>query len=381
MSSRAKRSKTSPIWSFFTSVNDTEKIAQCDICSKKLCYSSSVTNLKKHIERKHPIINLQISKASPHSSTEITTDDPAATFTHIAAPSSTPVSAQGESAVSSSHTATPSSVSIPPPPRQSSISSFVARKISETQKKKLNTILLKLFFLDFQPFSIVEDRGFVELIRALNPSYQLPTRKAITTTLLPAAYEQCKNVVLEKHLVELEEPVKATIALINKDLPVLTEREWDICRDLCKILKPFEEVTRKLSGENYATGSQVIVLTRGLAAVCKKLQNEKPSSTVESILQYLLKGISERFQSIEYSRTLAMCTFLDPRFKMIGFSDQIAADSIKKHIIELVTKKLNQERHSRPEVTQQTFYAVDESGFSVWEDFDKEVATVQLQGK
>ncbi|KAJ4438424.1 hypothetical protein ANN_14369 [Periplaneta americana] len=476
MSSLAKRSKTSPILSFFTSVNDTEKIAQCDICSKKLCYSSSVTNLKKkHIERKHPIINLQISKASPHSSTEITTDDPdepAATCTHIAAPSSTPVSAQGESAASSSHTATP--------PRQSSISSFVARKISETQKKKLNTILLKLFFLDFQPFSIVEDRGFVELIRALNPSYQLPTRKAITTTLLPAAYEQCKNVVLEKvssarnvclttdcwtsksiesyialtahyineklqldsvlldcsqingphtssnlaatikkitdrfnlsdkvsivvtdnaanmknavinelkwkyfgsssateklftyqrnsgvgvpkkllkdvvtrwnstfymlqRLEELEEPVKATIALINKDLPVLTEREWDICRDLCKILKPFEEVTRKLSGENYATGSQVIVLTRGLAAVCKKLQNEKSSSTVETVLQSLLKGISERFQSIEYSRTLAMCTFLDPRFRMIGFSDQIAPDSIKKHIIELVTKIWSKEK-------------------------------------
>ncbi|KAJ4425366.1 hypothetical protein ANN_27981 [Periplaneta americana] len=168
-----------------------------------------------------------------------------------------------------------------------------------------------------------------------------------------------------QRLVELEEPLKATIALINKDLPVLTEKEWDICRDLCKILKLFEEVTRKQSGENYATGSQVIVLTRGLAAVCKKLQNEKSNSTVETVLQSLLKGISERFQSIEYSRTLAMCTFLDPRFKMIGFSDQIAGDPIKKHVIELVTTKLNQERHSRPEVTQQTFYAVDGSGFSV----------------
>lgn len=57
---------------------------------------------------------------------------------------------------------------------------------------------MNLFILDFQPFSIVNDSGFVEFVHALNPSYQLPNRKAITKAYLPATYEQCLNNVKEK---------------------------------------------------------------------------------------------------------------------------------------------------------------------------------------
>lgn len=40
-----------------------------------------------------------------------------------------------------------------------------------------------------------------------------------------------------------KEAIIATLALVNPSLPTLTLEEWDIIKDVCEILKPFEEVT------------------------------------------------------------------------------------------------------------------------------------------
>jgi hypothetical protein len=79
------------------------------------------------------------------------------------------------------------------------ISSFyVPKKVSEGQAKKIDNQLLKLFITDYQSFSIVEDKEFVEFVKALNPSYQLPGRKAISKNMIPALHERCLNTVQEK---------------------------------------------------------------------------------------------------------------------------------------------------------------------------------------
>lgn len=40
-----------------------------------------------------------------------------------------------------------------------------------------------------------------------------------------------------------KEAIIATLALVNPSLPTLTLEEWDIIKDVCEMLKPFEEVT------------------------------------------------------------------------------------------------------------------------------------------
>lgn len=50
---------------------------------------------------------------------------------------------------------------------------------------------MKIFTLDFQPFSVVEDKGFKDFVRALNPSYDLPSRKHISNTLITVKFEAC----------------------------------------------------------------------------------------------------------------------------------------------------------------------------------------------
>ncbi|KAL5243543.1 hypothetical protein ACI65C_010953 [Semiaphis heraclei] len=51
------RKLKSDTWRYFTYVD--EHYAKCDICKTKISHKTTMSNLKKHIERKHPLINLQ----------------------------------------------------------------------------------------------------------------------------------------------------------------------------------------------------------------------------------------------------------------------------------------------------------------------------------
>lgn len=57
----------------------------------------------------------------------------------------------------------------------------------------MDEALVAMIIEDTQPFSIVEDQGFRKFVKALNPNYNLPTRKVCmqknsnskTTLLIP----------------------------------------------------------------------------------------------------------------------------------------------------------------------------------------------------
>lgn len=50
---------------------------------------------------------------------------------------------------------------------------------------------MKIFYKDFQPFSVVEDKGFSEFVKALNSSYKLPNRHSISKTHIPSLHQKC----------------------------------------------------------------------------------------------------------------------------------------------------------------------------------------------
>lgn len=45
---------------------------------------------------------------------------------------------------------------------------------------------------DFEPYSIVEDRGFRNFVEVLNPNYVLPSRQYIRCDLIPTLYAKAK---------------------------------------------------------------------------------------------------------------------------------------------------------------------------------------------
>uniref|UniRef100_A0A1B6ESL4 BED-type domain-containing protein n=1 Tax=Cuerna arida TaxID=1464854 RepID=A0A1B6ESL4_9HEMI len=64
---RKERQKYSAVWSKFTILDNERSIASCNVCGHKLSFKTSVSNLRKHIERKHKY-NSRTFTYSPYGS-------------------------------------------------------------------------------------------------------------------------------------------------------------------------------------------------------------------------------------------------------------------------------------------------------------------------
>lgn len=189
-----KRTKYSCVWNFFD-VKDSCS-AVCSICKCKLSYKSSVSNLKKHLQRKHPTIQTGESKrfggpsAQPtvSSVSGVSSSNSADEVSLDRSDQSIPTTSSSKS-VDSNDLDNPKFGSLKKVV-QEKISSFVPKKMSVFAKKKVDQELIGLFVRDFQPFSIVEDKGFRKFVNSLNPSYELPSRTTISSAMIPAAYER-----------------------------------------------------------------------------------------------------------------------------------------------------------------------------------------------
>ncbi|XP_073671376.1 E3 SUMO-protein ligase ZBED1-like [Paramisgurnus dabryanus] len=65
------------------------------------------------------------------------------------------------------------------------------------RKKMVDEALVNMVIKDSQPFSVVDDVGFRELVHVLDPSYVLPTRKALKS-MVDSRYEEAKEKAKEK---------------------------------------------------------------------------------------------------------------------------------------------------------------------------------------
>ncbi|XP_023224555.1 zinc finger BED domain-containing protein 4-like [Centruroides sculpturatus] len=506
-----KRSKISSVWSHFTILNNELKLAECDICAKKLSYHSTITNLKKHLSRKHPAINLEALHKN---------EDGVVVSTSTSSNNHVETSRLHEFNKFSNR-------------RKQRFSSSLIPQRNFIDKKLLN-----LFIIDLQPFSIVEGRGFAQFIKALDPNYELPKKKVITQTIIPTLYKQCLHKVTEKlsmakavcltfdswtsennepylsltahyitdefqfqsmllgcilqdgsylaeeirsivekfnlsdkilivvsedvanlrtvaqqlnwewfccyahtlnsilqnslqhigpllkkirqivgyvkrniitishsstcqqetsageklihddvgrwnstyYMVERFVELREIVAtLFNEHVPLLTEEEWGICKQVLKILKPFEEVTVQLCREQYVMASQIIIFTNGLISVCTELMEQNFDRTVKNVLNSLLHDLSTRFSSLENNKNIALCSFLDPRFKLLAFSDRSATDEVKKTVVELVAGETNKGKTDL--ILEEEEPENGDNEFSVWKNFDMLSSKVKSTGK
>ncbi|XP_026462110.1 zinc finger BED domain-containing protein 4-like [Ctenocephalides felis] len=140
-----------------------------------------------------------------------------------------------------------------------------------------------------------------------------------------------------QRFVELEDAIKMTMSVLETNLAPVTPEMWKILKQLCLILKPFENITNSISGESYLTGSLVIVLTRCLNESCSKILLRKDLlSIIRKITEVLKSSINDRFSNVERSETFGISTLMDPRFKLQGFSNIENANFIKGHLQQIV---------------------------------------------
>lgn len=82
--------------------------------------------------------------------------------------------------------------------KEISLRKFLKRKRecygpNSKRKRVLDIALTKLIVQDFQPISIVEDKGFTQFVHLLDERYALPSRRHITDSLIPSMYEAAQK--------------------------------------------------------------------------------------------------------------------------------------------------------------------------------------------
>lgn len=68
-----KSRKTSILWTYYKVIRDTH-YAKCSFCSARISYKTSSTNLKRHLQRKHPAVYLKIFQMIEEETFTETTD-------------------------------------------------------------------------------------------------------------------------------------------------------------------------------------------------------------------------------------------------------------------------------------------------------------------
>ncbi|VVC91349.1 unnamed protein product [Leptidea sinapis] len=174
---------------------------------------------------------------------------------------------------------------------------------------------------------------------------------------------------------------------------------WEALKQVCTILKPFEEITQIMSGTHYLTASLAIVIVDGLKNVISIMKTKQIYGVAKNFLLKLEDGLEIYFprHNIEDNMLLGLCTFLDPRFKIHAFLDNASPKDkptlktsrhttrinlIKKHILDLLKINIRKKRSS-PAV--ETILNIppgtaskceDIETMSIWGKMDKTIAAI-----
>lgn len=147
------------------------------------------------------------------------------------------------------------------------------------------------------------------------------------------------------------------------------------------MLRPFEEATKAVGGDKYMTASIVIVLSQGLKNVCDELLKQNYDPRVNDVLKKLLSGMQDkdRWGNIENSKTLVRCTFLDPQFKNVPFTESHLQQT-KNDIIELTTSIISNTSDNEEQPIGISTLPDDNKKFSTWSSINSKVAQIKPVG-
>lgn len=134
-----RKRETSIVWNYFKKSKDNLSVV-CNICGKHYKTSGNTTNLMDHLKRVHPdYLKEDANNQQPTSLDKFVLKD----LTYIN---------------------------------------------NSPRKIELDSSLMRMIAIDVQPFSIVNDKGFRELVNKLDPRYKLPSKTHLRNVVLNAEY-------------------------------------------------------------------------------------------------------------------------------------------------------------------------------------------------
>ncbi|CAG4984004.1 unnamed protein product [Parnassius apollo] len=322
-------------WDHFTDKG--QQMAECNICKIQFSFKSSVSNLTKHLKRKHPFVSLVRRNDVP-----------------------APVIAAQTN-------------------QQSSTSNQPAGIVQQSEgEERPSTNLVKTTVAYFKRSA----QAWEKLKK-----YQEQAGKSPKRPLQCVSTRWNSTFYMLQRFVELKEEVNSALSNLNAISISLTAVEWKLCEHICNILKPCEEVTREVSAQKYITGSLVIPITTGLVKSLENINSNTYLDTAQKLQQDLLAAIKNRFIHLDKSGTFTTCMFLDPRFKLY-FEDQYVADTTKQRIIEMITTIINKEDRNYPQIENEEQQLSDQAANPppqlqinlVWQHYAEKMKNIQPKG-
>lgn len=119
-----------------------------------------------------------------------------------------------------------------------------------------------------------------------------------------------------ERICEQKEAVTTVLCLLGKSSLCLSEYDWSMIILYIDTLRPFEEVTREISTEKHVSVSKAIPLMSLLLRATAFYERKDNMLATELSVQ-----CQRCFKGIETFCGLANSTFLDTRFKDLGFRD------------------------------------------------------------
>lgn len=171
----------------------------------------------------------------------------------------------------------------------------------------------------------------------------------------------------------LKEAIQATVATMNVALPIIPNEEWECIAQMCVVLKPFYEVSKVMSGENYLTASTAMVLTSSLMSVCDSLASRDFYAPVIDLLGKLKQGLTERLGDIKNNPHITMCTLLDPRYKEVAFRDAPSLDRTKSYVLSLMVALLQTNVEDLSATMDNQDHQIYSSDNLLWGEFDSKL--------
>lgn len=122
-----------------------------------------------------------------------------------------------------------------------------------------------------------------------------------------------------------------------------------------------------MSAEKYVCASKSIPVINGLIDVLEELK-KKPEyyDAVKHVIQNIESQLNARFLVIENEDNLAMCTILDPRFKLSMFIDENAATTTKTNVVTEVKNVMRQTESISQPVNFDDTSNMDDGEVSIW---------------
>ena len=161
----SKRGRKAPVWTFMEQT--TPNSVTCLVCKDTLKYSGgSTSNLIKHIRGRHPLEYAELKEENADE---------------MVAKASKPSTSQ--------------------PTLIETVTTTQPDKKESKAKKEVDELVMEWIVKDPMPLSAVESNAFTKLLKRLDPKHELPGRREVGRTLLPALY----NKEVERVRKELEE--------------------------------------------------------------------------------------------------------------------------------------------------------------------------------